>query len=122
MAQSRSSEHMQHAAILDARRWVKHYERGVPAEVDVPDITLPQMLRRTAERFPRKTFATFYGRDFTYGEIDEQSDRFAHRLIELGVEPRSESTRLNSSHVKTSYAVFCLKNNMPTLYNIYVPH
>lgn len=87
MAQSRSSEHMQHAAILDARPWVKHYERGVPAEVDVPDITLPQMLRRTAERFPRKTFATFYGRDFTYGEIDEQSDRFAHRLIELGVEP-----------------------------------
>src|SRR5439155_19126596 len=27
----------------------------------------------------------------------------------LGILPRSESTRLNSSHVAISYAVFCLK-------------
>src|SRR5207249_9670890 len=30
-------------------------------------------------------------------------------LIQHADEPRSESTRLNSSHVSISYAVFCLK-------------
>src|SRR5690606_41541831 len=30
----------------------------------------------------------------------------------LAVGPRSESTRLNSSHVKISYAVFCLKKKI----------
>jgi len=87
MAQPRSPEQDQRHSLLDARPWVAQYERGVPAEVEVPDITLPQMLRKTAEAYPRYPFATFYGRDFTYREIDHLSDRFAHRLIELGVEP-----------------------------------
>src|SRR5690606_41477154 len=63
--------------------------------------------------------------------LDEQDDqhqdrdlaehRARHRLEELvgdaereGADqraPRSEEHRLNSSHVKTSYAVFCLKKN-----------
>src|SRR5690606_41201848 len=29
--------------------------------------------------------------------------------------PRSEGTRLNSSHVKSSYAVFCLKKKINTI-------
>src|SRR5690349_22791171 len=36
-------------------------------------------------------------------------DRGRPRDGELPGEPRSESTRLNSSHVEISYAVFCLK-------------
>src|SRR5690606_41723348 len=36
------------------------------------------------------------------------------RLLRLRPAPRSESTRLNSSHVKISYAVFCLKKKKRT--------
>src|SRR5690606_41405820 len=32
-----------------------------------------------------------------------------HDLVDLGHRPDRKSTRLNSSHVKISYAVFCLK-------------
>src|SRR5690606_3318858 len=37
------------------------------------------------------------------------------RILELGVNLDRKSTRLNSSHVKISYAVFCLKGNMTSL-------
>src|SRR5690606_40352738 len=33
-------------------------------------------------------------------------------LLELGAAPDRKSTRLNSSHVKISYAVFCLKKKI----------
>src|SRR3712207_7513512 len=32
-----------------------------------------------------------------------------NQLFEITLEPRSEDTRLNSSHANISYAVFCLK-------------
>src|SRR5690606_41144182 len=39
--------------------------------------------------------------------------READRVVHLAYEfPDRKSTRLNSSHVKTSYAVFCLKKKM----------
>src|SRR5690606_39454989 len=62
--------------------------------------------------------------DFTrgrYGAVDgegnwfdtpETFDREKPR-DEQNLYPDRKSTRLNSSHVKTSYAVFCLKNKMP---------
>src|SRR5690606_41201625 len=46
-------------------------------------------------------------RTLFYDELLEWQSRYQDRLhIEF---IRSESTRLNSSHVKISYAVFCLK-------------
>src|SRR2546430_11994150 len=36
----------------------------------------------------------------------------------IGGEPRSESTRLNSSHSQISYAVFCLKKKKFFIYTI----
>src|SRR5690606_32528983 len=43
------------------------------------------------------------------------SARRGGRVVRLG-----KSTRLNSSHVKISYAVFCLKKKKKTLYSNYV--
>ena len=33
---------------MDARPWFAHYENGIPRTLDVPDLTLPQVLQRTA--------------------------------------------------------------------------
>src|SRR5690625_5591395 len=43
----------------------------------------------------------------------EQAERFYEALMKAGVEDR-KSTRLNSSHVAISYAVFCLKKKQRT--------
>src|SRR5690606_40272808 len=42
--------------------------------------------------------------------------RESHRVHSIGLRDR-KSTRLNSSHVKTSYAVFCLKKKEKTATN-----
>src|SRR5699024_12403428 len=41
----------------------------------------------------------------------EKQDEIVQYLMSLDVELDRKSTRLNSSHVSTSYAVFCLKKN-----------
>src|SRR5436305_8882550 len=49
------------------------------------------------------------------GDGNQRHYRRAHTRVAEGMERRSDqdrkSTRLNSSHVKISYAVFCLKKN-----------
>src|SRR5690606_39551641 len=40
------------------------------------------------------------------------------RRLGLPEEIDRKSTRLNSSHVKISYAVFCLKKKTPKIYNL----
>src|SRR5690606_40886163 len=62
--------------------------------------------------FPGKSL-----RDCSYAElICLGMKRFEDRIrkeSELGNSLDRKSTRLNSSHVKTSYAVFCLKKKKP---------
>src|SRR5690606_41317372 len=47
------------------------------------------------------------------GQLPGERGIGADRLLELGQDRKS--TRLNSSHVKISYAVFCLKKKMKEL-------
>src|SRR5690606_41651748 len=54
--------------------------------------------------FGRVSFGSGYGRDALYGFFVENRQHFP---VLLPVDRKS--TRLNSSHVKISYAVFCLK-------------
>src|SRR5690606_41355659 len=66
-----------------------------PAQEPARDVALrgdDHLVRRTGHRYPSAAL--------------EVAQRIAHER--LGLEDR-KSTRLNSSHVKISYAVFCLK-------------
>ena len=41
--------------------WLKHYDKGVPATLDYPQITLHRRLEETAKRFPDSTAIIFPG-------------------------------------------------------------
>ena len=69
------------------RPWTENYPHGVASEIDIPEITLPEMLAGTVSRHGSSIFATFYGRDYTYSEIDWESNKFANRLLEMGLAP-----------------------------------
>jgi long-chain acyl-CoA synthetase len=69
-----------------ARPWLVHYEAGVPAEVDVPEIAVDALLRRTAARHPDRTALIFFGKRTSFGDLDRAADRFAHVLRNMGVE------------------------------------
>jgi len=67
------------------RSWHKSYPPGVPRELDLEKITLPEALTRTAGRYPNHTAIAFAGKKIAYRELEAQVNRFARALTELGV-------------------------------------
>ena len=73
--------------------WLKHYDEGVPATIDYPEIPLDQFLADAAARHPDHT-ATIFGAmvgsrlldaGLTYRQLDEAVNRFAAGLQHKGV-------------------------------------
>ena len=71
----------------DPKPWLRFYQTGVPATIDYPEWTIPDLLRQTVTTYPDNDAAIFYGRRITYREMDKLSSQFANRLIELGLKP-----------------------------------
>ena len=67
--------------------WLKSYADGVPAEIVFEEITLPQALARSAERYPDNPALLFQGTTITYRKLDDMVSRFASALVALGVRP-----------------------------------
>jgi long-chain acyl-CoA synthetase len=65
--------------------WLKFYEPGVPETVDPPLKSVPQAFDEATERAPARPAVIFYGREITYRELREATDRLACAFAELGV-------------------------------------
>jgi len=68
-----------------SKPWLKYYPDGVPAEVDVPAVSVPERFDQMAEKYGNKTALIFYGRKISYRELKEMSHRFAAALADLGL-------------------------------------
>ncbi|MHB8399373.1 MAG: long-chain-fatty-acid--CoA ligase [Candidatus Limnocylindrales bacterium] len=73
--------------LLGERPWLAHYEPGVPAEIEVPPVTLDRLLRDAAARWPARVALVFLGARTTYAELDRAVDRMATALRRMGVAP-----------------------------------
>ena len=75
----------------DERPWLRHYDEGVPPTIAVPDVTLPELLDRTAARAPGKVALRFFLDPrmpvpaLTWAQLRERTLRFATALFQLGV-------------------------------------
>jgi acyl-CoA synthetase (AMP-forming)/AMP-acid ligase II len=70
------------------RIWQKHWPPGVDeAHIRLPEESLAARLTATAARMPRRAALVFYGREISFAELDEASDRFAGWLRGRGVGP-----------------------------------
>jgi long-chain acyl-CoA synthetase len=76
------------------RPWTKHYDKGVKATLDYPEITLQDFLKQTASRIPNNpalitsAHLPVVGRldkAVTYGELDRYSDALAAALVDMGL-------------------------------------
>ncbi len=65
--------------------WLKNYPQGVPESLEIPVISLGEMLEGTAKKYPDNTAIIFMGKKITYKELDELTNRFANALKNLGV-------------------------------------
>jgi len=68
-----------------ARPWLKYYQEGVPANVEVPLESVPQAFDKATERAPNRRAVVFYGREISYRELRDATDRFACALSSLGL-------------------------------------
>ena len=64
-----------------AKPWLAHYQKGVPAAVEVPLKSLAQAFDEATERAPERTAVVFYGRSISYRELREATDREQCRVF-----------------------------------------
>jgi long-chain acyl-CoA synthetase len=67
------------------RPWLRHYDKGVPYTIGIPNRPLHRLLERAAKRFGKSTAIIFYGKRISYRKLDELANRFANSLLSLGV-------------------------------------
>jgi long-chain acyl-CoA synthetase len=72
-------------ALYTSKPWLKFYPENVPATVDIPNVSVPELLERTAEKYKKKTALIFYGKKISYGELLALINRCAAGLAKLGV-------------------------------------
>lgn len=66
--------------------WLAHYDTGVPHEVTVPPITIPELLEQAAQQYPNAPAISFFGKTITYAELDALVSRFAVALLHSGIQ------------------------------------
>ena len=61
------------------------YCEGIPDPVDIPEITVMEMFRDSAKKFPDRFITEFKGKFKKYNEMEEEINRFANSLKGLGI-------------------------------------
>ncbi len=76
---------MEAKARYDEKPWLKFYPEGVPATVEIPERTLPEVFDEVAGKFSNRNAMVFYGSKISFSKLKEEVDRFATALHDLGI-------------------------------------
>ncbi|MFS0574572.1 long-chain fatty acid--CoA ligase [Sporosarcina sp. 179-K 3D1 HS] len=68
------------------RPWTKYVVKGTPVEIEIPKITIPQLLEESIANFTEHTAMTFFGKTFTYRELRSRIQQTALALSKLGIQ------------------------------------
>jgi len=66
--------------------WYKSWPEETPKEIEYQEISLGELLRNTANKYPDSEALLFKGFRTTYKELDTMVDQFAMGLAKLGIE------------------------------------
>lgn len=72
-------------SISDEKPWVAHYDPGVMPNLEYPDLTLYEAMKRTGEQFPDAAAIAFKGLHISYGQMKEIVDLLACVLEDEGI-------------------------------------
>jgi len=73
--------------IYSEKPWLKKYDKNVPPTLKYEDKTFAEQFREVVEKYPNKTALVYMGRQLTYRDLDELSNRLAQYLIKSGLKP-----------------------------------
>jgi long-chain acyl-CoA synthetase len=68
-----------------SKPWLKHYPKGVPAEVEAPVISVPELFEQAVDKYGKKAALIFYGKKVSYAELKVEIDKLATALAALGI-------------------------------------
>lgn len=71
---------------MNQKPWLKYYRKDLPPNLDYPEITLPEVLRNSAEKHLKKTAIIYLGKRMSYKTLHEHTDRFSSALRKKGIE------------------------------------
>lgn len=71
---------------MNEKVWLSKYTDSIEKEINIPDISLPQILLDRAQKYPQNAAITFYGRKITYKELYTASIAFAASLQRKGIQ------------------------------------
>ncbi len=74
-----------HTMSYDQKPWLDFYADGVPPVIDYEEITIGEILDRSAEKWPDRDALIFQGYRMTFSELREAANRFASCLQSFGV-------------------------------------
>lgn len=80
--EGRRAENIQ---MLQTRRWLLHYEDGVPYSLQYPTQPLFRFLDIAARRFPNSNATMYYDSTLSYLTLRRHANRFANALTALGI-------------------------------------
>lgn len=69
----------------ELKPWLRHYDEGVPAEIDLPEISLVEVFRSAVRQYGEGTCLICKDVSMTYIEVDDLSDRVARFLVAQGL-------------------------------------
>lgn len=72
-------------AEYEKRPWLQWYAEGVPADVEIPEKSIPEMIDEAVEKWGNKPAIVFYGNKMKHKELHELSLKFAAALHDLGI-------------------------------------
>lgn len=70
---------------MPQKPWLHSYPPHVPAQIDYPSMTIPELLMRAKDRCPEYIATTFDDADITYAELNAKVNGMANALISLGL-------------------------------------
>jgi long-chain acyl-CoA synthetase len=70
-----------------SKPWLAFYDADVPQELNIPPLTIPDLLTEAARDYPEQTACVFMGGRMKYRQLQQVVDRLAGALHHLGVQP-----------------------------------
>lgn len=68
------------------KTWLAKYPESIAKEIEIPDISLSQVLLDTTAKFPQNNALSFYGKKITFQELTFTTNAFASALQKSGIQ------------------------------------
>ena len=81
---------------------------GVPGPGRIGRVTIGDLLRKSARRFPERIAVTDGERRTTYAEIERDANRFAQHLVARGLRPGSKISTITNNSVEMVKVLFAI--------------